>query len=166
MTNPFSLHGRHALVTGANTGIGQAIAVGLAAAGATVVCAGRRPCDETVAQITQAGATASSILVDFTDPMAGQTLFTGQGFDILINNAGIGVDRRQETVDGFELTFAVNHLAPFVLTTELLDLLEASAPARVITVASANHVGAKTLDLDDLQSRKRFAWRPARSSWA
>ncbi|SEN44797.1 short chain dehydrogenase, partial [Loktanella fryxellensis] len=73
----FSLNGKRALVTGANTGIGQAIAVGLAQAGASVVCAGRRACDATVALIAQAGGTASSVLVDFADPMAGQGLFDG-----------------------------------------------------------------------------------------
>jgi 2-deoxy-D-gluconate 3-dehydrogenase len=89
MTNPFSLAGRKALVTGANTGIGQAIAIGLAQAGAQVVCAGRRSCNETVAQIEAVGGVASEVLVDFADPMAGQTLFTGQDIDILVNNAGI-----------------------------------------------------------------------------
>ncbi|MFT6091638.1 2-dehydro-3-deoxy-D-gluconate 5-dehydrogenase KduD [Sulfitobacter sp.] len=89
MTNPFSLAGRKALVTGANTGIGQAIAIGLAQAGAQVVCAGRRSCNETVAQIEAVGGVASEVLVDFADPMAGQTLFTDQDIDILVNNAGI-----------------------------------------------------------------------------
>lgn len=85
----FSLTGRRALVTGANTGIGQAIAIGLAEAGAEVICAGRRSCDETVETITQAGGRASSVLVDFADPMAGQGLFGDAPFDILVNNAGI-----------------------------------------------------------------------------
>ncbi len=93
----FSLTGRRALVTGANTGIGQAIAIGLAEAGAEVVCAGRRACDETVAAITKAGGTASSMLVDFADPTAGQELFDGQPIDLLINNAGI--IRRADAVD-------------------------------------------------------------------
>ncbi|MFA8387272.1 MAG: 2-dehydro-3-deoxy-D-gluconate 5-dehydrogenase KduD [Pelagibaca sp.] len=85
----FSLTERRALVTGANTGIGQAIAVGLAEAGAEVICAGRRSCDETVEMITQAGGSASSVLVDFADPMAGQGLFGEAPVDILVNNAGI-----------------------------------------------------------------------------
>jgi 2-deoxy-D-gluconate 3-dehydrogenase len=97
MSNPFSLVGRRALVTGANTGIGQAIAVGLAQAGAVVSCAGRRASDETVAQIMAAGGQAKSVLVDFADPMAGQGLFVDQGFDILVNNAGI--IRRADAVD-------------------------------------------------------------------
>lgn len=97
MAGMFSLQGRRALVTGANTGIGQAIAVGLAEAGAEVICAGRRASDETVDLIAQAGGTASSVLVDFADPMAGQGLFDGQDIDILINNAGI--IRRNDAVD-------------------------------------------------------------------
>ena len=97
MSNPFDLTGSRALVTGANTGIGQAIAVGLAQAGAAVVCAGRRACDETVDMITDVGGTASSVLVDFKDPMAGQSLFDDQKIDILINNAGI--IRRNDAVD-------------------------------------------------------------------
>ena len=83
MTNPFSLHGRRALVTGANTGIGQAIAMGLADAGATVVCAGRSASDETVDRITKAGGTAALCHVDFADPMAAQGMFADQNFDIL-----------------------------------------------------------------------------------
>ena len=93
----FSLTGKRALVTGANTGIGQAIAVGLAQAGAEVICAGRRACDETVAMITAEGGAASSVLVDFADPMAGQGLFSDQAIDILVNNAGI--IRRHDAVD-------------------------------------------------------------------
>ena len=89
MTNPFSLHGQRALVTGANTGIGQAIAMGLADALARVVCAGRSASDETVDRITKAGGTAAFCHVDFADPMAAQGLFADQNFDILINNAGI-----------------------------------------------------------------------------
>jgi 2-dehydro-3-deoxy-D-gluconate 5-dehydrogenase len=89
MTNPFSLHGRRALVTGANTGIGQAIAMGLADAGAAVVCAGRSASNKTVDRITKAGSTAALCHVDFADPMAAQGLFAYQNFDILINNAGI-----------------------------------------------------------------------------
>lgn len=85
------------MVTGANTGIGQAIAEGLAQAGAEVICVGRRSCDETVARIESAGGTASSLMVDFSDPMAGQSLFQGRDIDILINNAGI--IRRADAID-------------------------------------------------------------------
>lgn len=97
MNPAFSLEGRRALVTGANTGIGQAIAIGLAQAGAEVLCAGRQVCDATVQTIAAAGGRASSVLVDFADPMAGQVLFADQGIDILVNNAGI--IRRDDSVD-------------------------------------------------------------------
>lgn len=97
MSELFSLRGRKALVTGANAGIGQAIAVGLAVAGAEVVCAGRRGCDETLAAIAAAGGTGSGLLLDFADPMAARDAFAGAGFDILVNNAGI--IRRADSVD-------------------------------------------------------------------
>lgn len=135
----FSLEGRRALVTGANTGIGQAIAVGLAQSGATVVCAGRRACDDTVAQITDAGGTASSVLVDFADPMAGQGLFVGQGFDILVNNAGI--IRRNDAVDFTESDWDdvmdVNLKALFFTTQAFArDVLARGVTASVVNIAS------------------------------
>lgn len=93
----FSLEGKKALVTGANTGIGQAIAVSLAAAGAQVVCGGRRSCDETIGKIHDAGGAASALIIDFADPLAGRDVFAGAGYDILVNNAGI--IRREDSVD-------------------------------------------------------------------
>ena len=89
----FSLEGRTALVTGANTGIGQAIAVALGRAGAHVICAGRSSCDETVAQIVK----AEPLTLDFADPMAARDVFGAQPVDILINNAGI--IRRADSTD-------------------------------------------------------------------
>jgi 2-dehydro-3-deoxy-D-gluconate 5-dehydrogenase len=89
----FSLEGQRALVTGANTGIGQAIAVGLAEAGAEVILAGRSHPAETLALIPAAQATT----LDFADPMAAKNVFSGQTIDILVNNAGI--IRRADSVD-------------------------------------------------------------------
>lgn len=97
MSDIFSLKGRKALVTGANTGIGQAIAVSLAAQGAEVVCGGRRASDETVEIITKAGGKAQSLSLDFSDPMAAKDIFVGKGFSILVNNAGI--IRRNDSTD-------------------------------------------------------------------
>jgi len=90
---PFSLEGRTALVTGANTGIGQAIAVALAQAGAKVIASGRRDCDETVALM----GSGRSLTLDFADPMAARDVFADQPIDILVNNAGI--IRRDDAVD-------------------------------------------------------------------
>ncbi|WP_193142910.1 MULTISPECIES: 2-dehydro-3-deoxy-D-gluconate 5-dehydrogenase KduD [unclassified Meridianimarinicoccus] len=90
---PFSLEGRTALVTGANTGIGQAIAVSLGQAGAHVICAGRRSCAETVGQISS----GEEMLLDFADPMAARDVFAGRKIDILVNNAGI--IRRDDSTD-------------------------------------------------------------------
>lgn len=87
--NPFDLQGHKALVTGANTGLGQAIAVGLARAGAEVICAARRDCDETLAQIAAVGGRGGFQPLDFADPMAASGLFEGAGYSILVNNAGI-----------------------------------------------------------------------------
>ncbi|MDP3342448.1 2-dehydro-3-deoxy-D-gluconate 5-dehydrogenase KduD [Frigidibacter sp.] len=89
----FSLEGRTALVTGANTGIGQAIAVALAGAGADVIASGRRDCDETLALM----GSGRALMLDFADPMAARDVFAAERIDILVNNAGI--IRRDDAVD-------------------------------------------------------------------
>ena len=91
--NPFSLEGQVALVTGANTGIGQAIAVAMACAGAEVIAAGRRDCDETLALM----GSGRGMRLDFTDPMAARDVFAAERIDILVNNAGI--IRRDDATD-------------------------------------------------------------------
>ena len=91
--NPFSLDGQTALVTGANTGIGQAIAVALSQAGAEVIAAGRRDCDETLALMGR----GRQMRLDFSDPMAARDVFASERIDILVNNAGI--IRRADAVD-------------------------------------------------------------------
>lgn len=93
----FSLDGQRALVTGANTGLGQAIAVALAQAGAEVICAARRDCDETLAKVAEAGGQARAMALDFADPMAAAGIFEGAGIGLLVNNAGI--IRRADAVD-------------------------------------------------------------------
>jgi 2-deoxy-D-gluconate 3-dehydrogenase len=98
MTDVFSLAGRRALVTGANTGIGQAIAVALAGAGAQVICAARSPATETLDLIGAAGGRATALALDLVDPMAGRDAFATLGpVDILVNNAGI--IRRADAID-------------------------------------------------------------------
>jgi 2-dehydro-3-deoxy-D-gluconate 5-dehydrogenase len=91
--NPFSLEGKTALVTGANTGIGQAIALAMGRAGASVICAGRRSCADTIKQM----GNAREMVLDFADPMAARDVFAGEHIDILVNNAGI--IRRSDAVD-------------------------------------------------------------------
>lgn len=139
MSAAFSLTGRRALVTGANTGIGQAIARGLAQAGAEVLCAGRRACDETVEKITGAGGVATSVLVDFEDPMAGQGLFDGAEIDILVNNAGI--IRRADAVEFSEVDWDavmdVNLKALFFTTQAFAKaVLARGGQGAVVNIAS------------------------------
>ena len=139
MSAMFSLTGRKALVTGANAGIGQAIAIGLAEAGAEVVCAGRRASDETVAAITAAGGTASTVLCDFADPMAGQGLFAGQGIDLLINNAGI--IRRADSLDfseeDWDAVMDVNLKALFFTAQAFArEVVARKGTGRIVNVAS------------------------------
>ena len=94
---PFSLAGRRAFVTGANSGIGQAIAQALAAMGAAVTCAGRTEATQTVAAIRAAGGQADTLHLDLADPMAAQDMFAGQEYTILVNNAGIIL--REDSMD-------------------------------------------------------------------
>ena len=97
MRDPFRLDGRRALVTGANTGIGQAIAVALARAGAEVGCAARRDTDETLERIAALGAKGHAVTLDLSDPMAAGPVLEQGGYDILVNNAGI--IRRADSLD-------------------------------------------------------------------
>nr|WP_295982280.1 2-dehydro-3-deoxy-D-gluconate 5-dehydrogenase KduD [uncultured Agrobacterium sp.] len=139
MRNPFSLEGRKALVTGANTGLGQAIAVGLAAAGAEVVCAARRAPDETLDIIAKEGGKASALLIDFADPLAAKDSFADAGFDILVNNAGI--IRRADSAEFSELDWDevmdVNLKALFFTTQAFAkELLAKGRSGKVVNIAS------------------------------
>jgi NAD(P)-dependent dehydrogenase (short-subunit alcohol dehydrogenase family) len=155
------------LVTGATSGIGYVTARELARRGATVALVGRDKArvEAAVARIRQetgAAAVVDYLLADLSSQAQVRQLaqeFTGHypRLDVLVNDAGAIFTTRQETVDGLEMTFALNHLAPFLLTNLLLDTLKASAPARVVTVASDAHKGA-TLPFDDLQhARGRYS---------
>ncbi|MTH77322.1 2-dehydro-3-deoxy-D-gluconate 5-dehydrogenase KduD [Paracoccus aestuariivivens] len=137
--SPFSLEGRKALVTGANTGLGQAIAVGLAQAGAEVVCAARRSTEETLSQIAAAGGKGSELLIDFADPMAAKDVFAGQGYDILINNAGI--IRRADAVEFGEADWDdvmdVNLKAVFFNCQAFAkELIALGKPGSIVNIAS------------------------------
>ena len=135
----FSLEGRKALVTGANTGLGQAIAVGLAQAGAEVVCAARRAPDETLAQIAAFGGKASALALDFADPMAARDIFAGAGYSILVNNAGI--IRREESIAfteaDWDAVMDVNLKALFFTSQAFArEALAQARPAKIVNIAS------------------------------
>ncbi|WP_238438542.1 SDR family NAD(P)-dependent oxidoreductase [Frankia nepalensis] len=148
------LRGRTVVVTGASSGIGSAAARRFGELGATVAVVGRSA-ERTAAVAAQVGGRAH--LADFGSlaevrKLAADLLATYERIDILANNAGAMFTGRRTSVDGHELTFQVNHLAPFLLTSLLLDRLIASPDgARVINTASVQYRRAR-LDLDDLDS--------------
>ncbi len=159
-----AMAGRVCLVTGATNGIGRATAKALARAGATLLVHGR-DADKTealVAELTAlaAGGEVHALLADFAslDQVRALALQVSQRFaalHVLINNAGLLTDHRQTSQDDFELTFAVNHLAPFLLTRLLLERLQSSAPARIMWNSSSAMGGAR-LDFADLQMQRQF----------
>jgi retinol dehydrogenase-14 len=153
----WAIRGRTVLVTGATSGIGLEASVQLAAEGARVIAVGRHPRRLAAALdivYRRTGARAEGRLCDFASlagvrRLAEDVRQAHARLDVLINNAGAVYKRRVVTGDGFEATLAVNHLAHFLLTTLLWDRLLASAPARVITVASVGHRRG-AIDFDDL----------------
>ncbi len=156
------------LVTGATEGIGRKTALELARMGADVVIAGRNPtkCADTASAIREeSGNPAVEFLVadlssqDQVRRLAKEFKERRQQLDVLVNNAGAFYIRRILSADGIEMTFALNHLSYFLLTNLLLDVLAASASARVVNVASGAHKGA-LLNLEDVHHPRRyFAWR-------
>ncbi|NCP86513.1 MAG: short-chain dehydrogenase [Anaerolineae bacterium CG_4_9_14_3_um_filter_57_17] len=151
------------LVTGATDGIGRATALELARRGALVILHGRslekleQTQEEIAAQVPGALLDIAQADLASLEQVRGLALEVEARFDrldVLIHNAGVFLKERQLSVDGFELTLAVNHLAPFLLTWELLPLLEESA-ARVVTVSSVAHRRGK-IDFDDLNAEKSY----------
>ncbi len=159
------MRGKVCVVTGANSGIGKETALSLARMGATVVLVCRSESRGTAARDdikSQTGNDAVSLLLaDFSSQqqvrdLAVSILEQFDRLDVLVNNAGVTPwERRVTDENGLELIFAVNHLAPFLLTTLLLDRLQASAPARVVTVSSGAHRRV-SLNFDDLQNEQRY----------
>ncbi len=156
--------GKVCFITGGSSGIGKATALGLANMGATVVVVGRDRgrSEAAVMEIEEESGNESVglMLADLSSQESIRRLakdFTdryGQ-LHVLINNAGVFISERTVTVDGMETTFAVNYLAPFLLTNLLLDVLKASAPARILNVtSSAERSGV--IDFDDLQGERGY----------
>ena len=160
-----NLNDKICLVTGATSGIGLATAKGLANLGATVVIAGRNPqkLEQVSAQIQEetgnpliSGLLADLSSVDQVHDLARRFQQDFDRLDILVNNAGGFFMRRQLSPDGYEMTFALNHLSYFALTVLLLEQILESAPARIINVASDSHRSHK-LDMNDLQLRRGYS---------
>lgn len=161
------LTGQVVIVTGANSGIGKETAVALAAMGATVVMTARNPEKgaAALAEVQERSGSETVVLgrLDLASfasvrEFAAWFLSEFDRLDVLINNAGLMVDSRQETADGFELMFGTNHLGHFLLTDLLRERLVASAPSRVVVLSSVAHRWAlKGLDRDDLQGEVRFS---------
>ena len=163
-----SMTGKTCLVTGASSGIGLETARGLAERGARVLMAARDAGRGEAARCDVAKSTGNDsvelVLADLGSQrqvraLAEDVLERCDRLDVLVNNAGLTLGERVLTEDGIETTFAVNHLAPFLLTNLLRDRLVESAPARVVTVASDAHNGGQ-IDFEDLSGERSF------SGWA
>jgi NAD(P)-dependent dehydrogenase (short-subunit alcohol dehydrogenase family) len=164
------MQGKTVVVTGANSGIGFETAAALSEMGARVLVTarnadkGRSAVGRIAARADAAGKGGSAQLVVFdlanlasVRRGAEEILQQAPRLDVLVNNAGLVLSERAETVDGLEATFATNHLGPFLLTGLLFDRIGASAPARIVNVASTAHSAArKGIPFDDLQSERRY----------
>jgi NAD(P)-dependent dehydrogenase (short-subunit alcohol dehydrogenase family) len=159
------MDGKVVVLTGGTSGIGEVAAVELARRGARIVLIARdrSRVSPTLALIGKAGPGLAhrAVYADLasiaeTRRVAAEIAATEPRIDVLINNAGALFNKRQTSPDGLEMTFAVNHMAYFVLTEGLKDALVSSAPARIVNTASGAHRGA-TLDFDDLQSERAYS---------
>jgi NAD(P)-dependent dehydrogenase (short-subunit alcohol dehydrogenase family) len=162
------MQGKTVIITGATSGIGEVAAVHLAEQGARIVFTAR---DKDRAADTMAKLQRANPAADHAVHMAdlstlaemkriGAVLAAEPRIDVLVNNAGALFNKRQETADGLEMTFAVNHMAYFVITNLVLPALKPSA--RIVTTASNAHRGTR-LDFDDLQSRRSYTGFPVYS---
>ncbi len=162
------MQGKTVIITGATSGIGEVAAIRLAEQGARIVFTARDPAraGDTMAALRKANPGADhavhmadlSLLAEMK--RVGAELAREPQIDVLVNNAGALFNRRQETGDGLEMTFALNHMAYFVITNLLLGNLKPGA--RIVTVASNAHRGAR-LDFDDLQNRGGYIGFPVYS---
>lgn len=164
MATSKSMQGKICLVTGATSGMGKETALGLARLGATVVLVARSKSkgEETRREITRQSGNENIdlLLADLSSQQEVRKLadeFKAQykQLHVLMNNAGAVFIKRQTTVDGLEMTFALDHLAYFLLTNLLLDTMKASTPARIINISSQAQ-GAGKINFDDLQGEKSY----------
>ena len=162
-----NMNGKTCLVTGGTNGIGKSTAQELARMGATVIIVGRDA--QKTSQVVQEIRAASdnprvgSMLADLSSQqevrrLANEFKSKYSHLHVLLNNAGAVFMKRQLSVDGIEMTFALNHLASFLLTKLLLDTLKASAPARIINVSSNAHTTGK-IEFDNLQGERGYSPR-------
>lgn len=168
VTGNQSMSGRTCVVTGANGGIGKEISCGLATLGARVVMVARDALRGEAARAEVVDRTGNDrvelLLCDLSSQqqirgLAATLLERYGSINVLVNNAGLTLGDHLLTEDGIETTFAVNHLAPFLLTNLLLDRLQESAPARVVTVASDAHRG-NVIDFEDVSATGGYSsWR-------
>ena len=154
------------MVTGATNGIGLESAKALAALGATIVGVGRNPqkCADAAAQITRTTRNSKVEFLVADLSVQAQVRQLAETFkqkysrlDVLLNNAGGYFAKRETNADGQEMTWALNHLNYFVLTNELLDVLKASAPARIVNVSSGAHTGAKGINFEDVEFKTGYS---------
>ena len=157
------MEGKTAVVTGGSSGIGFETAIALASMGARVLITARnadkaRAAVASMSQRLQGKGQVQLVVFDLGDLAsvrrgAAEILEQTPRLDVLVNNAGLVLSERSETVDGYEATFAINHLGPFLLTNLLLDRMTESTPSRIVNVSSTAHNTArKGIPFDDLQS--------------
>ena len=153
------------IITGANSGIGKETALSLAKLGATVILLCRNYERGNIAlksiitesnnknvELMLCDLSSQNSISDFISKFKNKY----DSLNVLINNAGILLNKRTISVDGVENTFAINHLGPFILTNSLLDLLKSSSPSRIINVSSSGHYRAN-FDLDNMQGEKKYS---------
>ena len=161
-----SMQGKVVVITGANVGIGLETAVGVASTGATTVlaCRNQSKAEAAAKEVTRRtwNDDVQVVALDLADlasvrKAADDILTRWDRLDVLVNNAGGTWTHRQQTAQGYEYTFGVNHLGGFYLTNLLLDRLRAGSPSRVVCVTSLGHHFARDgMRFDDLQSERRY----------
>ncbi len=158
------MQGKHIVITGPTAGIGRVCALRFAEAGASLTLLCRNPDKATALQqdiVAAGGEPPRVVIMDMASlasvrAAAQDILDLGKPIDVLLNNAGLVNTHRSVTVDGFEETFAVNHLAPFLLTGMLLPAVRKATSARIVNVASNAHHFVRDMGFDDLQAERSY----------